>query len=65
LPAATLEAVERGVERALLDQQRAARDLLDAQQHAVAVQGAERDGLEDEHVERAGQQVSAGGHRLS
>jgi hypothetical protein len=43
-----LQAVERRIERALLDLQRPAGDLPDPQQHAVAVQLAERDGLEDE-----------------
>src|SRR5262245_13056243 len=43
-----LEPIQRGVERALLDRQRLVRDLLNAQQHAVAVQLAERNRLEDE-----------------
>jgi hypothetical protein len=37
-----LEAIQGRVERALLNLQRAAGDLLDAQQHAVAVQLTER-----------------------
>src|SRR4029077_17578397 len=40
-PPLVLQAKERRVERALLDQQRAVGDLLDPQQHAVSVQGAE------------------------
>ena len=55
-----LEAVQRGIERALLDGERAAGDVLDAQQHAVAMLGTERQGLEDQQIERAGQQLSLG-----
>ena len=55
--ALVLEPVERGVERALFDEQRALRDLLDAGQHAVAMQRAERHRLEDEDVERARKEV--------
>src|SRR5688500_10306631 len=40
-----LEAVQRRVQRTLLDLECAARDLADAKQHAVAVQLAERTGL--------------------
>src|SRR5215212_5250912 len=47
------EAIQRGIERALLDQQPLARNLLDAQQDAVSVQRPERDRLEDEEVERS------------
>ena len=57
-----LEAVERRIQRTLLDDQRAARDLLDAQQHAVPVEGSERDGLENQDVERPGQQRGARRH---
>ena len=53
-PSLMFEAIERGIERALLDFSGALfQDLLDAQKNAVAVQRAERDGFEDEHVERA------------
>jgi hypothetical protein len=52
-----LEAIQRGIERALLDQQALLRDLLDAEQDAVAVQRSQRNGLEDEKVERALQQL--------
>jgi hypothetical protein len=44
------EAIQRRIECALLDGQRAARDLLDALQHAVAMLGAERNRLEDQQV---------------
>jgi hypothetical protein len=46
-----LQAEERGIERALLDGELIAGDLLDAQENAVAVERAERDRLQDEHVE--------------
>src|SRR5262245_59818913 len=57
-----LEAVERGIEGALLDQQLLARDLLDAEQHAVAVKRPERNGFQDEQVERALQQLGRRRH---
>jgi len=57
-----LQPVQRGVERALLNLQRAARDLLDAQQYAVPVQLSERDGLEAQQVQRAGQQLGGIGN---
>jgi hypothetical protein len=60
-----LEAIERGVQRALLDVERAARDLLDAREHGVAVQLAQRDGLEDQQVERARQEVGLVWHGFS
>ena len=50
-----LEAIQRGIERALLNEQCAAGDLLDAKEHAVAVQLAERDRLQNEEVEGAGE----------
>src|SRR3970282_415305 len=51
--ALVLEAVQRGVERPLRNLQRVFRDLLQAQQHAVTVPRAERDGLEGEKGARA------------
>src|SRR4029078_9754004 len=56
-PPAFLEAMERGVQRTLLHLQYVARDLLEPLRHGIAVNGPERDDLEDEHVERALQQV--------
>src|SRR5580700_5693396 len=56
-PALVFQPVERGIERALLNLQAVFRNLLDAQQNAVAMQRAERDGLEDQHVQSALQQV--------
>ena len=55
--ALVLEPVERRIERALRDLQGVAGDLLDAEQDAVAVQRLERHRLENQHVERARQQV--------
>src|SRR5690348_12110804 len=55
-----LEAVEGGIQRALSDDQLAARDLLDAEQDAVAVEPPERHGAEHEQVERSGQVFRAG-----
>ena len=49
--ALTHEAKESGIEGALFDQQRITGDLSDAQEDAVAMQGAERDGSEDEEIE--------------
>src|SRR6185437_13643498 len=63
-PAAPDQAVERGIQRALLDQQRPARDLLNAQQHPVAVQLAQRHRLEDEQVQRARKDLRLGVHGL-
>ena len=60
--AAILEPEERRIQRALLDEQRAAGDLLDPQQHGVAVERPERDGLEDEQVQGSGQQSGARRH---
>ena len=57
-----LEAIQRGIERALLDLQAVLRDLLDAEQDAVAVQRPQRDGLEDEEVEGALQQLCRVAH---
>src|SRR5262245_15455633 len=51
------EAIQRRIERALLDQEALLRDLLDAEQDAIAVQRSQRNGLEDEKVERALQQL--------
>jgi hypothetical protein len=59
-----LQPVERRIERPLGHLQRVARDLTDAQQHAVPVQRFERHRLEDQHVECAGKQVCGLGHLL-
>ena len=56
------EAGQRGIEGALLDDERSAGDLLDAQQHAVTVLRPERDRLENQQVERAGQELSLWGN---
>src|SRR5271163_2866555 len=56
-PALVFEAIERGIERALLDFQAVLRDLLNAKKNTVAVEGAERDGFKYEHIEGALQKV--------
>src|SRR4030095_8012308 len=61
--ALVLEAIQRRIERALLDAEALLRDLLDAEQDAVAVERAERNGLEDQHVERPLQQFGWLAHR--
>ena len=53
-----LEPVEGRIERALRHVQGLSRHLPDAEQHPVAVQAVERDGLEDQEVEGAGEQGS-------
>src|SRR4029077_6237701 len=57
-----LQPVERRIERALRNLQRLARDLADAQQHAVPMQRRQGYGLEDQHIERARKQVCGLGH---
>jgi hypothetical protein len=49
--------MEGGVQRSLLHEERTMRDLLDALQHAVPMQGAKRYRLQDEQVERAGKKI--------
>jgi hypothetical protein len=53
------EAVERGVERSLLDSEGLPAHLLDPQEDPVPVLGTERCGLEDEEVEGSGQDGGA------
>jgi hypothetical protein len=57
-----LEAIERGVQRSLLNLQRVARDLLDAEEDAVAVFGTQRHGFENQEVQRALQEFRRRGH---
>src|SRR3954467_6777361 len=52
----TFEPVQRGIEGALLNLQGTTRNLLNAQEHTVAVQCAERHGFEHEKIELSGQQ---------
>ena len=52
--------IQRRIERALFDEQAAARDLLDAQQDAVAVLRAERDRLKDQQIQRSGKEWERG-----
>src|SRR6266850_7012617 len=56
-PPLVFETIQGGVQRALLNFQAIFRNLLNAQQDAVAVQRAQGNRLEDEHVERALQKV--------
>src|SRR5215468_3168996 len=51
-----LQAVQRWIERALFDIERAVGDLPDAQQHAVTVKRSERDGFEDQQIEGSGKE---------
>src|SRR5262249_45060863 len=51
-PAALLDAIERGVERPLLDDEHVPRRLLDALDDAVTVELAQAERLQDEHVQR-------------
>ncbi len=62
-PALMFQTIERGVQRALLDFQAIFGNLLDAQQNAVAVQGPKGNGLQDQHVQRALQNVQLLVHR--
>ena len=54
---ACFETMERGIERALIDLQHVSRDLLDALRDAPAVHRLERQRLQDEHVERALEEI--------
>ena len=56
------QAKQAGIERALLDEQRIAGDLPDAQKDAVAVQRAERDRPQNQQIERSGKKLSLVGH---
>ena len=52
-PFLAFQAIERGIERALLDLQDVARDLLDALGDAPAVHRFERESFQDQQIERA------------
>src|SRR5215469_1700297 len=62
-PALILQAVQCRIERALLDFQPVLRNLLDTQQNSVSVQWPERDGFQDQHVERSLQKLQLPVHR--
>src|SRR2546429_1688 len=53
---------QRGVERALFDQQRSVGNLFDARQNAVAVERSQRHGFQTEQIESAGENLRAFGH---
>jgi len=59
------EAMERGIERSLVDFQDAAGDLLDPLADPPAVHGLERDGFEDQEIEGPLEDVGIGLHGLS
>src|ERR1700733_8744390 len=61
-PTLMFQSIERWIQRALLDLQLFARDLLNAQQNPVAVQRAKRDRFEDQHVQCALQQINRFAH---
>src|ERR687892_2279207 len=54
-----LQPRERLVERALLHEERSTRHLFDTEKHAVAVQLAERNGLEDQDVQCSRQKLGS------
>src|SRR4029079_11442317 len=56
-PAAVLESLQGGIERALIDVESSVRDLLDAESDAPSVHGLEGERLEDEEVDTAAECV--------
>src|SRR6202030_2454512 len=61
-PALVFKTIERGVERPLLNFQLLPGNLLDAQQDAITVERDERNGLENQHVEGALDEVELFAH---
>src|ERR1700759_1177236 len=61
--AVALQAVQGGVERAVVDDERVAGRLPDGRRDAVAVRRPEQQRFENQHVERALQQLDAIGRR--
>jgi hypothetical protein len=57
-PAFAEHALERGVERAFLDLEKVAGNLLDVADQRIAVHGLAAEGLEDHEFERAGEEVA-------
>jgi hypothetical protein len=53
---------QRGIEGALLDEQRLPGDLSDAQQNAVTVKRAKGNSFENEKIESAGKKLGSVGH---
>jgi hypothetical protein len=51
------EAEQGGIEGALFDEEGPVGNLFNAEKDAVAMEGAERDGFEDEEIEGAGEKV--------
>jgi hypothetical protein len=63
-PAIVFEAVERGIERALVDLEEFFRNLLKPLRDGIAVAGAQGDNLQDQHIESAAEKfLFAFGHR--
>lgn len=60
-----LEAIERGIERALLDEKAVPGDLLNPEEYSIPVQLAERDGTEDEQVQCSGEKRRAVAQKVS
>ena len=55
--ALVFQTVERRIERPLRNFERVSGDLPDAEQHAVSVERRQRHGLQNQHVQRAGQKA--------
>ena len=60
-PTLLQQPLERGVQRSLLDHQRVVREALHLLGDGVAVERLSREGLEDQHLERAAEQFTLGG----
>jgi hypothetical protein len=58
------QTIKRGIQRALLNLQPVFRNLLDAQQNAVAMQWAQRHRFENQHVQRAQQKFKLPVHEV-
>jgi hypothetical protein len=57
------EAIERRIERTLLNDELFTRDLLDAEENSIAMKISKRDGLEDKEIECPLKEISGlGGH---
>jgi hypothetical protein len=56
-PAAVLETVERGVQSPFIEDERLTRRVEDPSRDVVAVTSAEYEGLEDEYVECAAEEI--------
>src|SRR5205807_8640896 len=59
------EPEQRGIQRALFDEQRPSGNLFDAQQHAVTMQRPERHRLQNQKIERSRKNLRLRGHPAS